>query len=305
MIRPAIDPGPNLPKCEKHEHKAKMGQEQKPVNADIHQLLKKSLHDLKQYLLVEERTVPEKFLLALENDGRLGVRQLARLIRKRRLNNRIEGRRLHHLLRFEMELWHQGLTRVAGVDEAGMAPLAGPVVAAAVILPINYRLRGLDDSKKIHAAQRREALAARIKRDAISWAVGCAEVHEIDTLNIYHAGLLAMSRAVERLGLEPEYLLVDARTVPHCSCPQRGIVHGDALSASIAAASVLAKTTRDGYMCAMDKIYPEYGFASHKGYPTREHVEALKKFGPLPLHRRSFAPVREILGFTPAQGELF
>ena len=103
----------------------------------------------------------------------------------------------------------------------------------------------------------------------------------------------------------PEYLLVDARTVPHCDCEQRGIIHGDALSASIAAASVIAKTTRDGYMSAMDKIYPEYGFASHKGYPTAHHLRALKEFGPLPLHRRSFSPVREILGLDPMQGELF
>jgi ribonuclease HII len=275
------------------------------VASDIHQLLKKSLHEVREIFLVEERTIPEKFLQALENDARLGARKLAQIIRKRRLQHRKEGRRLHHLLQFELELWNQGLTRIAGVDEAGMAPLAGPVVAAAVILPCNYRLRGLNDSKKILGAQRREAMAARIKRDAISWAVGWAEVDEIDAINIYHAGLLAMRRAVEGLGRAPEYLLVDARTIPHCQCLQRGIVHGDALSASIAAASVIAKTTRDGFMGAMDKVYPGYGFASHKGYPTKEHIEALKKLGPLPMHRRSFAPVRAILGLAPAQGELF
>jgi ribonuclease HII len=272
---------------------------------DIRKLLKKNLHDLRQHFLLEERTAPDAFLDALENDPRQGARQLAHDIRKRRLKSRKESQRLHHLLRFELELWQQGLERVAGVDEAGMAPLAGPVVAAAVILPRNYRLRGLDDSKKIPAARRREELASQIKQDAVSWAVGFAEVNEIDTVNIYHAGLIAMGRAVENLGLQPEYLLVDARTIPHCKCRQRGIVHGDALSASIAAASIIAKTTRDAYMCAMDRVYPEYGFASHKGYPTREHLLALKNFGPLPMHRKSFAPVRKILDPAPAQGELF
>jgi ribonuclease HII len=275
------------------------------VDADIQKLLKKKLHDLRAHFLAEERTVSDAALAALENDGREGARHLARLIRKRRLKNRKEGQRLHHLLHFERELWQQGLRNIAGVDEAGMAPLAGPVVAAAVVLPCNYRLDGLDDSKKIISAQRREELAAQIKRDALCWAVGRAEVEEIDTVNIYHAGLLAMRRAVEGLSLQPEYLLVDARTIPHCECPQKGIVHGDALSASIAAASIIAKTTRDGYMYAMDKIYPGYGFASHKGYPTREHLQALKKLGPLPLHRRSFTPVREILGLAPTQRELF
>jgi ribonuclease HII len=275
------------------------------VRFDIPKLLKRNLLDLRQHFLDENAAIPEGFLEALKNDPRNGARQLALRIQKRKLKNRKEGARLHHLLRFELELWQEGLQRIAGVDEAGMAPLAGPVVAAAAILPCNYKLRGLDDSKKILSEQRREELAAQIKRDAVCWSVGWAEVEEIDTLNIYHAGLLAMRRAVEGLGLQPEYLLVDARTIPHCKCPQRGIVHGDALSASIAAASVIAKTTRDGYMFAMDKIYPGYGFASHKGYPTAEHRQALKTLGPLPMHRRSFAPVREALGIDPMQGKLF
>jgi ribonuclease HII len=135
--------------------------------------------------------------------------------------------------------------------------------------------------------------------------VGRTEVEEIDSLNIYHSGLLAMKRAVEGLSTEPEYILVDARTIPHCSIPQKGIVHGDALSASIAAASIIAKTTRDAHMIEMDRKYAGYGFAAHKGYPTPEHLNALKTHGPLPIHRKSFGPVREVLGLDPVQRKLF
>jgi ribonuclease HII len=275
------------------------------MTLSVEKLLTKNLADLREYFLTREMTVPDGFLDALENDPRNGARQLASLIRKRRLRNRREGQRLHHLLRFELELWEQGLHLIAGVDEAGMAPLAGPVVAAAVILPRNYKLRGLDDSKKINDMQRREELAAQIKQDAVCWSAGRAEVEEIDTINIYHAGLLAMRRAVEGLCTQPEFLLVDARTIPFCPCPQRGIIHGDALSASIAAASIIAKTTRDRHMLEMDSIYAGYGFASHKGYPTLEHLQILKDRGPLPIHRRSFTPVRQALGLDPIQGELF
>ena len=271
----------------------------------VEELLSKSISDLRECFLTRERPVPDGFLEALANDPRNGAKQLAHLIQKRRLKNRREGQLLHHLLRFELELWEQGKNLVAGVDEAGMAPLAGPVVAAAVILPCNYKLRGLDDSKKILDEQRRTELAVQIKQDAVCWAVGRAEVEEIDTLNIYHAGLLAMQRALEGLCTKPQYVLVDARTIPHCSCPQRGIVHGDALSASIAAASIVAKTTRDAHMLAMDRLYAGYGFASHKGYPTLEHLQVLKTKGALPIHRRSFTPVRQALGLDPVQGELF
>jgi ribonuclease HII len=241
----------------------------------------------------------------LEADSRQGARTLARKIRARQAQNRAEGQRLRHLLRYEVELWTQGMERVAGVDEAGMAPLAGPVVAAAAILPKNYRLKGLDDSKKILEEERREELAAVLKREVVAWAVGVAEVEEIDRINIYHAGLLAMRRAVEGLGLVPDYALVDARTIPECPCPQKGIIHGDALSMSIAAASILAKTTRDRMMAELDAKYPGYGLASHKGYPTPQHFQAMKEKGVLPIHRRSFGPVREALGLVPVQEELF
>ena len=208
-------------------------------------------------------------------------------------------------LRYEGRLWMRGVDLVAGIDEAGIGPLAGPVVAAAVILPRGYRLRGLNDSKKIADEKRRAELAVRIKEGAIAWATGLADVREIDMYNIYHAGLLAMLRAVENLSVRPDHLLVDARRIPACTIPQRGIVHGDALSASIAAASIIAKTSRDAIMCALHHRYPQYGFASHKGYPTREHLQRLKELGPLPVHRRTFAPVRAALGLVPVQGKLF
>jgi ribonuclease HII len=186
-----------------------------------------------------------------------------------------------------------------------MAPLAGPVVAAAVILPRRYKLPGLDDSKKIPDERKRRQLALQIKRDAVCWATARAEVEEIDRLNIYHSGLLAMRRAVEGLAPSPDYMLVDARSIPHCAHPQKGIIHGDALSASIAAASILAKTTRDDFMSEMDKVYPGYGFASHKGYPTAEHLKALRERGPLPIHRQTFAPVRDAVAGHPLQQSLF
>lgn len=277
----------------------------------LEQLLQHSLSELTERFLTRSQPVPAALLSALEADSRQGARALARRLRSRQEKNRSEGQRLRHLLRFETELWEQGLEKVAGVDEAGMAPLAGPVVAGAAILPRGYRLKGLDDSKKILDAEKREELAVAIKRDAVAWAVGQAEVEEIDRLNIYHAGLLAMRRAVEGLGLTPDFVLVDARKIPECPAPQRGIIKGDSLSLSIAAASILAKTTRDRLMAELDARYPGYGLAAHKGYPTPQHVQALKAMGVLPIHRRSFAPVREALGLTqpsvpaPVQVELF
>ncbi|WP_224369243.1 ribonuclease HII [Hyalangium versicolor] len=271
----------------------------------LEELLRVPLSELTERFVERAQPVPRGLLEALEADGRQGARTLARRIRARQEKNRAEGQRLRHLLRYEVELWTQGMERVAGVDEAGMAPLAGPVVAAAAILPKHYRLKGLDDSKKILDEEKREELAVAIKRDALAWAVGVAAVEEIDSINIYHAGLLAMRRAVQGLTLVPEYALVDARTIPECPCPQKGIIHGDALSLSIAAASILAKTTRDRMMAELDAQYPGYGLASHKGYPTPQHFQALKEKGVLPIHRRSFGPVREALGLTPVQEELF
>jgi ribonuclease HII len=273
--------------------------------SSLDELLKRSIPELSQRFLGRRRPVPKGLLEALETDPRQGAHQLAKRIRERYRINRAEGQRLHNLLRFELELWTEGFGFVAGVDEAGMAPLAGPVVAGAVILPRNYKLRGLNDSKKILDPEKRDELAAQIKRDAVCWSVGFAEVEEIDKINIYHAGLLAMQRAVCGLTSQPDFILVDARKIPNCTVPQRGLIRGDALSASIAAASIIAKTTRDAHMLEMDALYSGYGLASHKGYPTPEHCRALKELGALPIHRRSFARVRQALGLDPIQAELF
>src|SRR5215510_141903 len=268
-------------------------------------LLNKSIPELSDLYVRRQRPVPKGLLEALDVDKRQGAQQLAKRIRSRYRDNRAEGQRLHFLLRFEIELWSQGYGFVAGVDEAGMAPLAGPVVAGAVILPQNYKLRGLNDSKKILDPEKRDELAQQIKQDAVCWSVGFAEVEEIDKINIYHAGLLAMQRAVQGLSSQPDFILVDARRIPNCQTPQRGIIRGDALSASIAAASIIAKTTRDAHMLELDQIYSGYGLATHKGYPTPEHCRVLKDLGALPIHRRSFARVRQALGLDPIQPELF
>lgn len=270
----------------------------------IEEILQQSVATLKASFLDGGEVMPKGLLEALETDQRQGARDLAARLRARQSENRAEGQRLRHLLKFEIELWEQGFELIAGVDEAGVGPLAGPVVAGTAILPKNYKLRELNDSKKLDEATR-DQLAERIKMDAIAWAVGVAEVEEIDQLNIYRASLLAMRRAVEALGVTPSFVLVDARRIPELAVPQRGIVRGDSLSASIAAASILAKTARDAMMCALDQQFPGYGLAGHKGYSTPEHFAALKRLGASPIHRRSFRPVREALGLDLQQASLF
>jgi len=193
------------------------------------------------------------------------------------------------------------LDRVAGVDEAGRGPLAGPVVAAAVILDPARPLAGLADSKTLSAA-RREALAGQIRAQALAWALGRAEVEEIDRLNILQATLLAMRRAVAALAPSPQLALVDGNRCPELPCRAQALVGGDRRVAAISAASILAKVARDAEMVALDARYPGYGFAVHKGYPTAAHRAALVALGPLPVHRRSFGPVRQALTAHPAPG---
>ena len=263
-----------------------------------------SVADLRLRYVEEGRPLPEELEAALASEPRAGARAVLASVKRRRRANRAEGQRLRNLLRYETRLWARGVTLVAGVDEAGMAPLAGPVVAAACILPRDYRPRGVDDSKLLDAGER-ERLAADIKKNAVAWAVGQAEVGEIDRLNIYWAGILSLRRAVLGLDPRPEHLLIDARRIRDLDIPQDGIVHGDALSLTIAAASILAKTTRDALMARMDVEHPGYGFAKHKGYPTADHVAALRERGACPIHRRSFGPVRDVLGLEAVQVEMF
>lgn len=181
--------------------------------------------------------------------------------------------------------------RVCGIDEAGRGPLAGPVVAAAVILDVDRRINGLRDSKQLTAA-RREQLAERIRARAVAWAIAEASVEEIDGLNILQATLLAMGRAVAGLSVAAEYALIDGNQMPRLPIPGRTIVSGDALEPAISAASILAKTARDALMRDFDREHPGYGFAQHMGYATPEHLDCLQRLGPCVLHRRSFAPVR-------------
>ena len=195
---------------------------------------------------------------------------------------------------FERELWDSGLARVAGVDEVGRGPLAGPVTAAAVILPHAFRHPDVNDSKLL-SPSKREKMAELITGEAIAWAVGSADAREIESLNILQAARLAMRRAVELLECPPEYLLVDAAVVPGTALPQRAIVKGDRLSASIAAASIVAKVTRDREMQAHHERWPHYNFGRHKGYGTAEHRRAIEEHGPCPIHRRTFRGVREFV----------
>jgi ribonuclease HII len=218
-------------------------------------------------------------------------------------------KRLHCTLKFEKKMWQLGARLVAGVDEVGRGSLFGPVVAAAVILDPAYRIRGLRDSKLL-PAERREILAERIREHAVAWAVAAVDAARIDQINIYQASRVAMREAV--FGLDPgaDHLLVDALRLD-CDLPQQPIIHGDALSASIAAASILAKVERDRMIVEWDPVFPVYGLASNKGYSTPRHLAALREHGPSPLHRQSFAPVwnapvpQNVLAFMLEEDEEF
>lgn len=200
--------------------------------------------------------------------------------------------RMGVLLRFERELWESGVSVIAGVDEVGVGPLAGPVVAAAVVMGPATRIRGIDDSKKLSASMR-ERMAAAIRSCAQAIGIGTVEADEIDQMNIRRAALEAMRRAVVALPLTPEHVVVDARSIPGIAVPQTAVIKGDSRCYSVAAASIVAKVTRDGLMRQLAARYPEYGFAQHMGYATAQHLDAIRRYGPSPAHRRSFAPVRE------------
>ncbi|MET0408331.1 MAG: ribonuclease HII [Hyphomicrobium sp.] len=263
--------------------------------------MKLNLSDLNLRHVREGRPLDKAVEAALRADTRPGAKALLDAIERRRFENRSEGQRLRNLVRFETALWSKGIMFVAGVDEAGMSPLAGPVCAAAVIFEPGSRICGVDDSKKLDA-RARERLAVEIKKTSLAWSVGWAEVHEIDTLNIYWAGILAMRRAVEGLNRLPDHILLDARKIKDITVPQQAIIRGDSKSLTIAAASILAKTSRDARMCELDTVYPGYGLRVHKGYPVRQHLTALQTLGATPIHRRSFGPVRAILGLPEISG---
>lgn len=229
----------------------------------------------------------EDDLKILERDKRKGVKELLKKYYRAKQETEDELKRLQKLKEYELEARESGFSVIAGVDEAGRGPLAGPVVAAAVILPMDIDFIGLDDSKKM-SVKMRDMLYEQIKEEAIDIGVGIAEADVIDEINIYQATMKAMRTALSSLYLTPEYILVDGFPVKAISIPQKALKKGDSLSISIAAASVVAKVTRDRIMDKLDRQYPQYGFARNKGYGTGEHRMALQKYGASPIHRRSF-----------------
>ena len=233
-----------------------------------------------------------QMICACQNDPRQGVRRLAVQLVKYQQAQALEQARIQQLLIEEKKLWKKGFLLLAGVDEAGRGPLAGPVVAGACILPAKFHLPGLNDSKML-TESKREKLFIQIQTQAIDYALGSAEPAEIDVLNILQATKLAMKRSIEGLTVRPHYLLIDALNLPDVQLPQLPLIGGDHLSASIAAASILAKVTRDRLMVQLHSLYPEYTFSKNKGYGTSEHMQVLKRLGPCPLHRKSFAPVKQ------------
>jgi len=204
-----------------------------------------------------------------------------------------ECNRIRKMLLYERDFWNKGFKYIAGLDEAGRGPLAGPVVAATVIFSKGIFIPMIDDSKKL-TAETRECLFDIILKEVLDYGIGISEVEEIDRINIYQASLLAMERAMNNLSVRPQHLLVDGRAFTDVPIPYTTIVKGDSLCYSIAAASILAKVTRDRIMCEYDKKFPQYGFSHHKGYATQAHLDAIEKYGLCSIHRRSFHPKRFI-----------
>lgn len=258
--------------------------------------------EVQAWVAQQPRSRWPRLVTVLAADGRAGVQRLGERLRCELRAERAERRRFDRLLAYERPLWEAGVHLVAGLDEAGRGPLAGPVCAAAVVLRPGTYLPHLDDSKRL-TPEVRESLYVQIRAQALAVGVGLVDHRRIDEINILQATYEAMRQALHGLAspagalLTPQHLLLDAVRLPGVSLPQTPIVHGDALSASIAAASVIAKVTRDRLMVEMDRLYPGYGFAEHKGYSCRAHWDALRRLGPSPIHRLTFAGVA-----TPDEG---
>ena len=232
------------------------------------------------------KSVPE-LCARFKDDDRKGVINLCASYMKKYNGYLTELKRLEDMAYYEEMLYGEGYTLIAGIDEVGRGPLAGPVAAGCVILKNDSRILGINDSKKLSAAKREE-LSAIIKDEAVAYGIGMASPAEIDDINILQATYLAMRRAIKNMSVKPDFILADAVTIPGIDIPQRGIIKGDAKSMSIAAASIIAKVERDSIMDSYAEIYPEYGFESNKGYGAAAHIEAIKKYGITPIHRRSF-----------------
>ncbi|WP_453996983.1 ribonuclease HII [Bacillus nitroreducens] len=245
----------------------------------------------KQLAMIQDEQ--DEFLKLCEEDSRKGVQVLIERWKKKKDIEKAQKQLYDEMTKYEQSLFNKRLSNIAGVDEVGRGPLAGPVVAAAVILPQNAFIPGLNDSKKL-SEQKREELFKQITECAVSIGIGIIPANIIDEMNIFQATKQAMKKAVLGLSVKPEHLLVDAMEIP-IDIPQTSIIKGDANSVSIAASSIIAKVTRDRLMKRLGQEYPQYGFEKHMGYGTAHHLEALKKYGVTEEHRRSFAPIREMV----------
>lgn len=253
---------------------------------------KLSIKEIEQ-ILAKTENEQDPFLLSIKSDERKGVQVLLTRWEKRKEEKQKLIDQFREMQKYERALWEKGSRYIAGIDEVGRGPLAGPVVAAAVILPENFQLPGLTDSKKL-SQQKREIFYDYIKKNALSYGIGIIMPSDIDKVNIYEATKLAMMEAVKNLSLLPDHLLIDAMKL-EVDIAQTSIIKGDATSISIAAASVLAKETRDAYMKNLASEFPQYGFDKNMGYGTREHLIALEEVGVTREHRRSFSPVKELV----------
>ena len=250
-------------------------------------MIKSDLEEIKSKFEMASEAELQALIAQYAEDDRAGVRKLAEKHAKRLLVLAKERERMHALFEYERYYYEQGYQVICGIDEAGRGPWVGPVVAGAVILPRDCDILYVNDSKKLSEAKREE-LYEVIKEKALSWAVGSASEKRIDEINILQATYEAMREAISKLKPQPEVLLNDAVIIPKVDLKQVKIIKGDAKSASIGAASIMAKVTRDRMLVEYDKLYPEFQFAKNKGYGTKDHIEALLKYGPTPIHRRSF-----------------
>ena len=254
-----------------------------------------SLKEIQEKYSSSEASISPQILRRLQRDPRSGARKLYNTLSRRFEEQTKERKRLDAMLHFERVLWKAGIVHIAGVDEVGVGPLAGPVVAAAVVFPPDTEIHGIDDSKALDE-ETRQQLDGCIRAKASGIGIGVVSVDDIDRINIYRAGIRAMQLAVSLLPVLPQHVLVDSRTIPDLSQPQNSFDKGDGINFSIAAASIVAKVYRDNLMTELDGSFPGYGFAGHKGYATPAHQEAIRRLGPCSIHRKSFDYIRELCG---------
>lgn len=258
---------------------------------------KMSLRELQELIGQKGPEVYAQVIESLGNDPRGGAQRLVRQCQAQLDEYKRERERIGRMFSYERQVWAMGYRLVAGLDEVGRGPLAGPVVAAAVILPGELIVPGLEDCRRL-SGKRRQEVYEEIRAKALGVGIGMVHPDGIDEANVMMATYKAMVKAVADLAERPDYLLIDSLHLPGVAQPQAPIAGGDGQSCSIAAASIVAKVTRDDYMIEMDKQYPQYGFANHKGYGTLEHREALERHGPCPIHRKTYGSVREIMSLS-------